>query len=86
MYSFAGNNDHPDLIVADNNYWRLYLESLQAIQRIQDDKMAQAGFQNLKYMGADVVLDGGRGGDAPTNHMYFLNCDYIHYRPHKTAT
>jgi hypothetical protein len=75
--------DHVDLIVADNNYYTLYLESLQSIQRIADDKMAQAGFMTLKYMGADVVLDGGYNGSAPTNHMYFLNCDYLHFRPHK---
>lgn len=74
--------DKPDLITADNNYFRLYLESLQAIQRITDDKLGQAGFMNLKYMGADVVLDGGQGGDAPTNSMYFLNTDYIYFRPH----
>src|SRR3990167_1176240 len=42
--------DMPDLIVADNAYWRLYLESLQAIQRISSDRMAQAGFMSLKYM------------------------------------
>ena len=75
--------DSPDLIVADNNYWTLYLESLQNIQRITDDEFAQAGFQTLKYMGAPVVLDGGFGGFAPTNHMYFLNCDYIYFRPHR---
>jgi hypothetical protein len=74
--------DRPDLIVADNNYWRLYLESLQAIQRITSDKMAQAGFMSLKYMDADVVLDGGFGAVAPANHMYFLNTKYIFYRPH----
>ena len=28
--------DKPDLIVADNNYYRLYLQSLQSIQRISD--------------------------------------------------
>ena len=74
--------DRPDLIVADNNYWRLYLESLQAIQRIQSDSMAEAGFDSLKYMNSDVVLDGGYGGGAPTNTMYFLNTDYIYFRPH----
>lgn len=74
--------DSPDLIVADNNYFRLYLESLQAIQRITSDELADAGFQNLKYMGADVVLDGGFGGGAPTNTMYFLNTNYIYFRPH----
>lgn len=74
--------DRVDLIPADNNYWRLYLESLQSIQRIASDEMAQAGFSSLKYMDADVVLDGGVGGGAPTNSMYFLNTDYIYFRPH----
>lgn len=74
--------DAPDLIVADNNYWRLYLESLQAIQRIASDEMAQAGFSSLKYMNSDVVLDGGVGGGAGTNTMYFLNTDYLYFRPH----
>lgn len=73
--------DQPDLIVADNNYYRLYLESLQAIQRIQGEDKAMAGFNSLKYMNADVILDGGYGGGAPTNSMYFLNTDYIYFRP-----
>lgn len=75
--------DRPDLIIADNNYFRLYWESLQAIQRITSDDMASAGFSSLKFMDADVVFDGGYGGNAPTNHMYFLNTNYIHFRPHK---
>lgn len=77
-------SDGPDLIIADNNYWRFYLESLQAIQRIASDSEAQAGFMSLKYMNADVVLDGGyqgSSGGAPANTMYFLNSDYIFFRP-----
>lgn len=77
------NNDVTDLIVADDTYFQYYWESLQAIQRVTNDKMAQAGFQNLKFMGADVVPDGGQGGDCPSAHMYFLNTNYIHYRPHR---
>lgn len=73
--------DVPDLIIADNNYWRFYLESLQAIQRISSDEEASAGFMSLKYMSSDVVLDGGVGGGAPTSTMYFLNTDYIFLRP-----
>lgn len=80
-------NDSADLIVADNNYYRLYLESLQSIQRVTSDEMAAAGFTSLKYMGAgksaDVVLDGGIGGSIGSNRMYFLNTDYIFFRPHK---
>ena len=43
---------------------------------------ADAGFPMLKYMTSDVVLDGGFGGGAPANSMYFLNTDYIFFRPH----
>jgi hypothetical protein len=74
--------DKPDLIIADNNYFRLYLESLQAIQRITSNEMGEAGFDSLKYMNSDVVLDGGFGGGAPASTMYFLNTDYIYFRPH----
>lgn len=75
--------DRPDLIVADNNYYKLYWESLQAIQRITSDNMGQAGFMSLKYMDADVVFDGGYGGAAPSNHMYMLNTRYLFWRPHR---
>lgn len=96
--------DKPDLIVADNNMFRFYLQALQAIQRITSDgsapDLAEAGFESLKYMSSDVVLDGGfQGfsgdpipfqtsssttavGGAPANTMYFLNSNYIHFRPH----
>jgi hypothetical protein len=78
--------DGVDLIVADTTYYQTYLESLQSIQRITSEDMAAAGFTSLAYMGAgkkaDVVLDGGKGGGCPTNTMYFLNTDYIHFRPH----
>jgi len=71
-------NDKIDLIVADNNYFLFYLESLQANQRFSgDSKLASAGFETLKYLNADVICDGCVGGDAPTNHAYFLNTDYL---------
>lgn len=89
-------SDGFDLIVADNNYFRLYMESLQAIQRIADERTAGAGFATLKYYGGgrsvDVVLDGGfQGfstdpggvGGAPADRMYMLNTNYLHYRPHR---
>lgn len=75
-------NEAPDLICADNNYYRLYWESLLPQQRFMSAKMAEAGFQSLRYQSADVVFDGGIGGGLPTNHMYFLNTDYIYLRHH----
>ena len=80
--------DKPDLIVCDNNYYKLYLQSLQALQRISDggNSTVGSGFASLKYYGAgmssDVVLDGGIGNDATTDHMFFLNTTYIMFRPH----
>lgn len=77
--------DRVDLIPADNNYYRFYWESLTQNQRFMSAKMAELGFESLKYQSADVVLDGGfygSGSGCPTNHMYFLNTDYIFYRPH----
>ena len=41
------------------------------------------GFASLKFNTADVVLDGGVNGSCPDSSMFFLNCEYIHYRPHK---
>lgn len=76
--------DRPDLIICDNTGWRAYLESLQSIQRITSaNNPGMVGFETLKYMSADVVLDGGYGNAAPSSHMYFLNTDYIFLRPHK---
>jgi hypothetical protein len=60
----ARQADRPDLIIADNVYFRYYWESLQAIQRITRDDDAMAGFASLKFMDADVVYDGGFQGVA----------------------
>lgn len=80
------NSDRPNMIVADNNYYRLYLESLQAIQRISSDADAAAGFTSIAYNGAGlncpVYLDGGIGGSSPANRMYFINTKYLKFRPH----
>ncbi len=79
--------DKADLIVADNNYYSSYVASLQAIQRITSEESAAAGFASLKFYGggtsADVVLGGGYGSQATANHMWFLNTNYIFFRPHK---
>lgn len=79
--------DKADLIVADNTYYSLYVNSLQAIQRVTNEQSAGGGFASLKFYGggtaADVVLGGGIGGHATANHMWFLNTKYLHLRPHK---
>lgn len=91
-------SDKPDLYVADNTYYAFYVNSLQAIQRVNSDGSgsAGAGFASLKFYGggmaADVVLGGGvngavntagTSGGATSAHMWALNTDYIHFRPHR---
>lgn len=74
--------DRPDLIVVDNEYWGYYMASLQAIQRFTSSESATLGFATIKYMDADVILDGGMGGGMPAKTAYFLNTKYLFYRPH----
>lgn len=91
-------SDRPDLILVDNVYWGFYMSSLQAIQRFTGTETAKLGFVSVKYMDADVILDGGMqlnwnstgaGGSAgtapsavPASQGYFLNTKYMFYRPH----
>lgn len=88
-------SDRPDLILVDNGYWSLYMQSLQNIQRFTSSQDANLGFVSVKYMDADVVLDGGMQinwtstgaagttpSAVPASTAYFLNTKYIFYRPH----
>lgn len=81
------NNDAPDLIVFDNIFWSYFVSSMQAIQRVTNEKMAALGFASMKYYGggvaADVVLDGGISGNCPASTGFLLNTKYIHFRPHR---
>ncbi len=73
-------NDRPDLITADDGAFAVFWGCLQAIQRITSDTDAKAGFSTLAYNTASVIYDGDSG--HYDNSMYFLNTDYIYFRPH----
>jgi hypothetical protein len=76
-------SDRPDLIVMDNVMWSYYMGSLQPQQRFTDPATANLGFPTIKFMDADVVLDGGIGGACPAKTAFFLNTKYISWRPHR---
>lgn len=76
-------DDKPDVIIADANYFTFYETSQVSIKRYTDAGEAKGGFAKLKYKTADVIYDGGSG--IPTNHMYFLNMDYLNLVAHKDA-
>jgi hypothetical protein len=88
--SLVRGADRPDLIVMDNALWLIYMASLQAQQRFSNTNSGDAGFQTVKFMDADVVLDGGiytgdvtSASGAPTGTGFFLNTDYLFFRPHR---
>jgi len=81
--SCTRGNDRPDLIVVDTVYWGFYMSSLQALQRFSSPETGNLGFPSLKFMDADVVLDGGIGGFCPASTGFFLNTKYLKWRPHK---
>ncbi len=74
--------DRPDLIMVDNSTWSTYCASLQAQQRFTTPESGSLGFSSIKFMDSDVVLDGGIGDQCPAGTAFFLNTDYLHYRPH----
>ena len=81
--SLVRGSDRPDLLVMDSLFWTFYTGALQAQQRFSDPKTAEFGFPTVKFMDADVVLDGGIGGFAAARTCYFLNSKYIKWRPHR---
>lgn len=75
-------SDRPDLILADGTTWEAYQGTLTELVRFTSDDTAKLGFPSVKFMDADVVLDGGIGGNAVAKTMYFLNTKYLFFRPH----
>lgn len=73
----------PDLILAGLNKWLLQLASLQAIQRITNDNLGQFGFDNIRYMGADIVFGGGQGEGCDPDDMWFLDTSGLTFHYHK---
>jgi hypothetical protein len=78
----ARGADLTNLILCDNTVWQAYVASLQALQRFASPEVGNLGFPTLKFMGADVFFDGGIGGFCDAGTAFFLNTDYLFYRPH----
>lgn len=94
-YQTTRNNDKVDLILGDNVFFGFFHSAMQTIQRVTSSTDATAGFTTLKFIGADVVLDGGLGYDAegdgaggtqtdhvPASTMFFLNTNYLQFITH----
>jgi len=73
-------NESPNVIVADSIFYKMYWDSLQAIQRITEDGTGGAGFRSLRYAGGIPVYY--ENAAIPANHLYMLNTEFLHWRPH----
>lgn len=78
-----GPDDQPDLIVADTTFYGYFESSQVSLKRYSDMSKADGGFVTLKYKNADVLFDGNSG--IPSNHMYFLNTNYLQLAVHQDA-
>jgi len=79
-------NDKPDLIMSSNDFYGLFWESLQDLQRYgNSNDQAVAGFQSLKYNTADVVHDTNTNFGTTAERMYFLNTDFLELVSHRAA-
>lgn len=63
----------PDFICADQTAYQFYEGVLQPQQRFSDDKMAGAGFENLRYKGATMTYD----PNTPAGTMFMLSSDAL---------
>lgn len=69
----------PDIIVTTPELYGKFESGLTALQRFSNPKLADAGFEALKFHGADVIFD----ENCPANRMYFLNTKAIAFNFHR---
>ena len=77
--------DKPDLIVSSHDFFAMYWESLQDLQRYAESDSATAGFKSLKYVDADVIFDTNSNFATTAERMYFLNTNYLELVEHRDA-
>lgn len=73
--------DHPDLLIGTQAGYEAYEAKLQPDMRFSDNKLADAGFENLKFKGASFVFD----EVCNSGVRYYLNTGKLGIRVHRDA-
>jgi len=81
VLSMTRGTDKPNVIIAAPNVYSIFMASLQVNQRFTDASMASAGFGTIKFNEIPVFFDSLAAGIS-TSVAYFINTDYLHFRPH----
>ena len=74
--------DHPQLIICGAGVFETYWDNLTAIQRITTDQSGGMGFKTLDFAGGLAEVAFEDSGVLNSSFAYFLNLDYIKFRPH----
>lgn len=78
--------DMPDLIVASNDMYGYYWDSLTDLQRFSGAAGTQGyGGNALKFHDADVIFDSNTNFGTTAKIMYFINSDYLELVEHPQA-
>ena len=68
-------NEHPDLLLMTSALFGKYEGTCQPMMRFTDNRLADLGFENLKYKGAVMMFD----DLCPAKHLYFLNTNHFEW-------
>ncbi len=70
-----------------NGYFEVVMNTAQAIQRLQDPKLAALGFENIVFCGIPFCLGGGVNFGGETllgdDDSYIINTRYLKFCHHK---
>jgi hypothetical protein len=81
--SLTRGSDKPNLLTMDDDVFGAFEASLQTNQRFTESKLADLGFNAVRYKGAEVVMDSGIGGDHTNVTCFLLNTKYLKWRTAK---
>jgi hypothetical protein len=68
-----------------HDLYGLFEVGLQERQRYANAKMAEAGFETVKYKSADIVFDDNSNFATTAEKAYFVNTKYMYLTQHKAA-
>lgn len=78
-HTVSVGNDKPNLILTTQAGYELYEEEMYGKLQYTDTRARDAGFTNLLYSAAPVVMD----NNVSAGHMYMLNTKYLRLVGHK---
>jgi hypothetical protein len=71
---------YPDLILAPQAQYQAYAISMSTYERFTDQRMADMGFQNLRFRGAVMMWDPHHAGLLASDDLstFFINSDHLY--------